>query len=158
MGAMYDEMTCRTERLAGWSGDQIEAYVARPARRGAYGGVVVIHHMPGWDVGMKEITRRISAMGYPAACPNLYAREAPGAEPDDAAAAARAAGGVPDERLVGDVAAVAQLLRAEPTSNGKVGVIGFCSGGRQSVLAAASQDLDAAVDCYGGFVTNFPPE
>src|SRR3954453_10005320 len=103
---------------------------------------------------MLEITRRIAAMGYTAASPNLYVREAPGADPDDAAAAARARGGVPDDGLVGDVAGGAALLRAEPTSNGRVGVIGFCSGGRHAVLAAASLDLDAAVDCYGGFVTN----
>jgi len=150
-------MTCRTERLRGAGGDEIEAYVARPERQGAYGGVVVIHHMPGWDAGSKEITRHVAALGYTAACPNLYAREAPGADPDDAAAASRAAGGVPDERVVGDVAAAAALLRAEPTSNGKVAVIGFCSGGRHTVLSAASLDLDAAVDCYGGFVTNAPP-
>ena len=47
---------------------------------------------------------------------------------------------------------------ALPTSNGKVGVIGYCSGGRQSVLAACNLDLDAAVDCYGAFVTGTPPE
>jgi carboxymethylenebutenolidase len=37
-------------------------------------------------------------------------------------------------------------------------VIGYCSGGRQSVLAACHLDLDAAVDCYGAFVTGEPPE
>lgn len=76
---------------------------------------------------------------------------------DDAAAATRAAGGVPDERLVGDVASAVQQLRALPDSNGRVGVIGFCSGGRQSVLAAAALDVDAAVDCYGAFVLGTPP-
>jgi carboxymethylenebutenolidase len=44
------------------------------------------------------------------------------------------------------------------TSNGKVGVIGYCSGGRQSVLAACNLDLDAAVDCYGAFVVGTPPD
>ena len=97
-------------------------------------------------------------MGYDAICPNLYWREAPGAAPDDAAATARANGGVPDERLVGDVGGAAAYLRSLPTSNGKVGVIGYCSGGRQSVLAACNLDLDAAVDCYGAFVTGTPPE
>src|SRR6202034_4483403 len=103
-------------------------------------------------------TRTFAANGYAAVCPNLYWREAPGASPDDAAAAARAQGGVPDERLVGDVAGAAAYLRSLPTSNGKVGVIGYCSGGRQSVLAACNVDLDAAVDCYGAFVTGNPPE
>jgi len=45
-----------------------------------------------------------------------------------------------------------------PYLNGKVGVIGYCSGGRQSFLAAASLPLDAAVDCYGAFVVGTPPE
>ena len=76
------------------------------------GGVVVIHHMPGYDEGTKEITRKFAAHGYLAICPNLYCREAPGASPDDAAAAARAQGGVPDERLVGDVAGAAAYLRS----------------------------------------------
>jgi carboxymethylenebutenolidase len=37
-------------------------------------------------------------------------------------------------------------------------VIGHCSGGRQAFLAACSLPLDAAVDCYGAFVTVEPPE
>ena len=114
--------------------------------------------MPGYDRATKEIVRRFAELGYDAICPNLYWREAPGAAPDDAAATARANGGVPDERLVGDVGGAAAYLRALPTSNGKVGVIGYCSGGRQTVLAACNLDLDAAVDCYGAFVTGTPPE
>jgi carboxymethylenebutenolidase len=120
--------------------------------------VVVIHHMPGFDRATKEIVRRFAELGYDAVGPNLYHREAPGADPDDAAAAARASGGVPDDRLVGDVAGAAAYLRALPTSNGRIGVIGYCSGGRQAVLAACRLDLDAAVDCYGAFVTGTPPE
>jgi carboxymethylenebutenolidase len=103
------------------------------------------------------MVRRFAELGYDAICPNLFHREAPGAAPDDAAAAARARGGVPDERLVGDVAGAAAYLRGLSTSNGKVGVIGHCSGGRQSVLAACNLDLDAAVDCYGAYVTGTPP-
>jgi carboxymethylenebutenolidase len=122
------------------------------------GGVVVIHHMPGFDAGNKEITRKFAAHGYLAICPNLYSREAPGASPDDAAAAARANGGVPDERLVGDVAGAIEHLRSLDGHNGKVGTIGYCSGGRQSFLAACSLPLDAAVDCYGAFVVGTPPE
>src|SRR5690606_16716432 len=89
---------------------------------------------------------------------NLYSREAPGADPDDAAATVRARGGVPDERLVGDVAAAAAHLRGLASSNGRVGVIGFCSGGRQAFLAACSTDLDAAGDCYGAYVAESPPD
>jgi carboxymethylenebutenolidase len=89
--------------------------------------------------------------------PNLYSREAPGAAPDDAAAAARAQGGVPDERLVGDVEGAAQRVQSLHSANGKVGTIGYCSGGRQSFLAACSLPLDAAVACYPGMVVKPPP-
>jgi carboxymethylenebutenolidase len=143
--------------ITGHHGDQIEAYLARPAGPGPHPGVVVIHHMPGFDAGSKKITRIFARHGYTALMPNLHYREAPGASPDDAAAAVRAAGGVPDDRLVGDVAGAAAYLRSQGTSNGKVGVIGYCSGGRQAVLAACSLPFDAAVDCYGGFVVNPPP-
>lgn len=114
-------------------------------------------HMPGYDRATNEIVRRFAELGYDALCPNLYWREAPGSSPDDAAAAARAAGGVPDDRLVGDVGGAAAHLRSLATSR-KVGVIGYCSGGRQSMLAACNLELDAAVDCYGAFVTGTPPE
>jgi carboxymethylenebutenolidase len=152
------DLRAETVRIQGAGGDDIEAYLAQPLDDGTRGGVVVIHHMPGYDQGTLEITRRFAAHGYLAICPNLYSREAPGADPDDAAAAARAAGGVPDERLVGDVGGAAAYLRALPGSNGKVGTIGYCSGGRQSFLAGVSLDIDAVVDCYGAFVVGTPPE
>jgi carboxymethylenebutenolidase len=158
---MGDTMRAETIRIHGHSDDEIEAYLARPdgdTSSGPRGGVVVIHHLPGYDRATKEMVRRFAELGYDAICPNLYWRLAPGAAPDDAAAAARAQGGIPDEQLVGDVGGAAAYLRSLPTSNRKVGVIGFCSGGRQSVLAACNLDLDAAVDCYGAFVTGTPPE
>lgn len=151
-------MTTDTIQFKGHREDKVEAYLARPSEEGKRGGVVVIHHMPGYDRGTKEIVRRFAELGYDAVMPNLYWREAPGASPDDAAATARAQGGVPDERLIGDVSGAAEYLRSLPSSNGKVGVIGYCSGGRQCVLAACNLDLDAAVDCYGAFVTGEPPE
>jgi carboxymethylenebutenolidase len=154
---MSDEITAGTITITGHGGDEIEAYLARPTGSAARGGVVVIHHMPGYDGATKEIARRFAAEGYAAVCPNLYSREAPGASPDDAAAAARAAGGVPDERLVGDVDGAARHLNGLEGANGKIGVIGYCSGGRQTFLSAASLKIDAAVDCYGAFVVNEPP-
>jgi carboxymethylenebutenolidase len=154
---MSDAFWAGTVRITGHHDDEIEAYLARPEDPAPRGAVVVIHHLPGYDASTKEMTRRFAAQGYLAICPNLYSRDAPGAAPDDAAALVRAAGGVPDERLVGDVAGAAAYLRSLPNSNGKVGVIGHCSGGRQSFLAACSLDLDAAVDCYGAYVVGDPP-
>jgi len=117
---------------------------------------VVLHHMPGYDEPSKEITRRFASRGYAALMPNLHYRDAPGASPDDAAAASRANGGVPDDRLVGDVTAAVSYLKALDGANGKVGVIGYCSGGRQSFLVACKLPLDAAVDCYGAAIVRAP--
>jgi len=144
--------------FTGFEGAAVNAYQALPAGDGPFPGVLVVHHLPGWDAPTKEIARRFAAHGYNALCPNLYARQGFDVDPDDAAAATREAGGIPDDQFVGDADAAVATLRALPTSNGKVGVIGYCSGGRQSVLAACNLDLDAAVDCYGAFVTGTPPE
>jgi carboxymethylenebutenolidase len=153
-----ESLTAETVMIAGHAGDEIEAYLAKPQDTDSFGGVVVIHHMPGYDTSTKEIARKFAAHGYAAIMPNLYHREAPGASPDDAAATARAKGGVPDERLVGDVGAAAAYLRDLPGCNSKVGVIGYCSGGRQSFIAACHLPLQAAVDCYGGGVANVPAQ
>ena len=155
---MSDALLAETIRITGHNGDEIEAYSARALEESPRGGVVVIHHLPGYDPQTKEIARNFAYHGYNAVVPNLYWREAPGASPDDAAATARANGGVPDERLVGDVAGAMAYLKGLSNSNGKVGTIGYCSGGRQSFLAAVSLDLDAAVDCYGAFVVGEVPE
>jgi carboxymethylenebutenolidase len=155
---MSEALTAKTISITGHGGDEIEAYLAVPDDgANSRGSVVVIHHMPGYDSSTKEIARKFAAHGYAALMPNLYYRDAPGASPDDAAATARAKGGVPDEQLVGDVAGAAEYLRGLPGSNGKIGVIGYCSGGRQSFLAACSLQLDAAVECYGACIVNAPP-
>jgi len=52
---------------------------------------------------------------------------------------------------VGDIAGAMAYLRAQPDANGKVGLIGFCSGGRHAYLCAGSlSNVDALVDCWGG--------
>jgi len=155
---MSDALIAETITITSGNGDEIQAYSARALDEAPRGGVVVIHHLPGYDDGTKEIARRFAAEGYNAVVPNLYWRQAPGASPDDAAATARAQGGIPDEQLVHDVAGGLAYLKGLPNANGKVGTIGYCSGGRQSFLAGVSLDLDAAVDCYGAFVTGTVPE
>jgi len=143
--------------IAGAGGDRIPAYLVQPLDAGLHPGVLVVHHMPGWDEATKEIARRFAAHGYIAICPHLHYREGGDASPDDAAAAARAKGGVPDERFLGDAGGAIAYVRALAQSSGKVGAIGYCSGGRQTFLAACNLELDAAVDCYGGFVVEEPP-
>ena len=155
---MSDALIAETTTITSGDGTEIEAYTARALDEAPRGGVVVIHHLPGYDESTKEIARRFAAEGYNAVMPNLYHRQAPGASPDDAAATARAQGGIPDQQLVDDVAGGMAYLKGLPNSNGKTATIGYCSGGRQSFLAAVSLDLDAAVDCYGAFVTGVVPE
>ena len=79
---MSDALSASPVRISGHGGDEIEAYLARPDGDGSRGGVVVIHHLPGYDRATKEITRRFAELGYDAICPNLHYREAPGATPD----------------------------------------------------------------------------
>ena len=155
---MTSNLRAETIHFDSYDGNSVEAYLATTESDEKVGGVVVIHHFPGYDEATKEMVRKFAANGYNAVCVNLYYRESPDASPDDAAAAARASGGVPDDQLVGDVGAAAKYLRALANSNQKVGVIGYCSGGRQSVLSACSLNLDAAVDCYGAFVVESRPE
>lgn len=150
---MTNNLRADTITMKGHHDDEIEAYLAVPTDVERCGSIVVIHHMPGYDEATKQIARNFAAHGYAALVPNLYYREAPGASPDDAAATARNAGGVPDERLVGDVAGAMAHLQALAISNGKVASIGYCSGGRQSFLAGCRLPLDAVIDCYGAFVS-----
>src|ERR1700730_4126875 len=120
----YDAIMAETVMITGHEGAEIAAYMARPLVPGPVPGVLVIHHMPGWDEGSKEITRTFATHGYAAICPHLHYRVGPDASPDDAAAAARAAGGVPDERFLGDAAGAVAFLRSLTNADGKVGLIG----------------------------------
>ena len=149
---MYESMLAETITIQGHNAEVINAYLARPLGAGPFPGVVLIHHAPGWDEWYKEATRRFAHHGYVAICPNLYQRVGDGTA-EDVAAMVRAAGGVPDDQVIGDVTGAARHLRSLPYSGGKVGLIGTCSGGRQTFLVACrTTDFDAAVDCWGGRV------
>jgi len=154
---MTHNLRADTITIRGHHDDEIEAYLATPTDVDQVGSIVVIHHLPGYDEGTKEIARKFSANGYAALVPNLYSREAPGASSDDAAAAVRATGGVSDDQLIGDVAGAISYLQSLNISNGRVASIGFCSGGRQSLLAGCLLALDGVIDCYGAFVAVDPP-
>lgn len=154
----YEGMLAESITLRGRHGDLIGAYLARPLGPGPFPGVVLVHHLPGWDEFYRETARRFAHHGYVALCPNLYHRFGHGT-PEEVAARARAAGGVADDDVVGDCAAAAQYLRSLPFSSGKVGILGTCSGGRHAFLVACrTQEFDAAVDCWGGRVVMAPQE
>jgi carboxymethylenebutenolidase len=154
----YEALLAETVHMRGHQRDQIDAYLARPFGGGPYPGVVVIHHMPGWDGPNKEIARRFAHHGYVAICPDLHFREGK-ATPEENSASVRTAGGMPDDRTMGDVQGAIDYLRALPYLNGKVGVIGYCSGGRQAYLAGCTvRGIDAVISCYGGGVVAKPEE
>src|ERR671916_2736777 len=106
-------MLAESVAIRGHNGDDIAAYYARPLGAGPFPGVVVIHHMPGWDEWTREVVRKFAQRGYAAISPHLYSRLGPGS-PDDVAARARAGGGVADDQVVGDVAAPARHPPAPP--------------------------------------------
>jgi carboxymethylenebutenolidase len=136
----------------GGNGDEIHAYVARPLAETKRGGVILLHHMPGWDEFYQETAERLARHGYDVIVPDLYCRFGHGS-PDDMSAKVRSEGGVPDATVMADSAAARDWLRALPTSNGKVGIMGSCSGGRHSILAASTvHGFDAVVDLWGGGV------
>lgn len=149
---MYEGMLAETISIQGDNGDTINAYFARPLGPGPYPSVVVVHHLPGWDEWYRETTRRFAHHGYVAISPNLYFREGHGA-PDDVASKVRADGGVADDQVIGDVEGARIFAESLPYTTSKSGVIGTCSGGRHTFLAACrTQGFDAAVECWGGRV------
>jgi carboxymethylenebutenolidase len=154
----YEGLQAEVVSFKGHNGDTGEAYYARPTRGGKVPGIVVVMHLPGWDEWIIEVTRKFAHHGYAAIAPHLYFREGPG-NPDDVGARVRAAGGVADAQVVGDNVGAAAYLRAQPNASGKVGIIGFCSGGRHAYLTACSAPgFDALVDCWGGNVVVDDPK
>jgi carboxymethylenebutenolidase len=136
----------------GGNGDEIHAYVARPAGDEPVPCVVAVHHMPGWDEFYREFSERLARHGFLVICPDLYCRFGHGT-PDDITAKVRSEGGVPDDSVVADCGAALTWLKAQPGSNGKVGIVGSCSGGRHALLTASrASGFDAVVDLWGGGV------
>jgi carboxymethylenebutenolidase len=152
----YEGMLAETIAVTSADGDPIHAYHARPLGPGPFPSMLLFHHRPGWDSWYRATTRLFAAHGYSALCPDLYCRVAHGS-PDDVAARARAEGGVSDDEVVGVAEGSIAFLKSSPTSNGKVGLFGTCSGGRHAYLAACTlDDVDAVVDCWGGNIVAGP--
>lgn len=143
-------------RFPGHDGDEVEAYLARPLGSGPYPGLVVIHHAPGLDEETRDTARRLAEHGYATLVPHLYTRESREVDPLEAAKYVRARGGLGDSQMLGDMRGAVAYLREQSYSSGRVGVLGFCSGGRQAYIVACQVRVEAAVDCYGGSVVAGP--
>ena len=145
-------IVAETITFPGGNGDEIDAYVVRSTGDEPAPGIVAVHHLPGWDEFYREFSERLGRHGYTVICPDLYSRYGHGT-PDDVAARVRSMGGVHDDSAVADCAAALTWLKALPTSNGKAGIIGTCSGGRHALLAGSLVDgFDAVADLWGGGV------
>jgi carboxymethylenebutenolidase len=159
-GAVTDPSRVKGEEIHFNSGgDSIPGYLARPAQPGNHPGIVVIHEAFGLVEHICDLARRFANIGYNALAPNLYARAGGPKDPGDMASVFPVMFGLPDKQAVQDLEAAAAHLRDLPGATGKIGAIGFCSGGRQTLLfACSSSKVDAAIDCWGGFIHRATPD
>ena len=129
--------------------ETIQAYVALPAGGARKGGpaVVVVQEWWGLTDWVKSVADRLAKQGYVAIAPDLY-RGQVATDPELAHELMR---GLPDARALRDIRAAAGHVRAAGGGGAKrVGVIGFCMGGRLALLAALDRGpFDATVVCYG---------
>ncbi len=158
-GAVTDPSRVRGENIELTSGgDTITGYLARPSQAGHHPGIVVIHEAFGLVEHIRDLARRFANIGYNALAPDLYARKGP-PDPNDMASVMPVMFGKPDAEAVQDLDAAAAHLRGLSGATAKVGAIGFCSGGRQTLLfACSSSKVDAAIDCWGGFIHRATPD
>jgi carboxymethylenebutenolidase len=154
-GAVLDTSTLTAEELTYPSADgtQINGYLARPRAEGAYPAVIVIHEAGGLGEHITDVVRRFANLGYVALGVDLYTREGGPPPSGDLQALMERLFSMSDATALADLEGAADFLRSRGDVTGKIGCIGFCMGGRYTLLfACASDRLDAAVDCWGGFI------
>ncbi|MGH7097512.1 MAG: dienelactone hydrolase family protein [Stellaceae bacterium] len=158
-GALADPGRVHGEALRIESGTEtIAGYLARPSQPGRNPGIVVIHEAFGMVEHIRDLARRFAGLGYNALAPDLYSRTG-GPNPDDLNSVFPVMFGLSDAQAVRDLEAAAAHLRGLSGASGKIGAIGFCSGGRHTLLfACSSARVDAAIDCWGGFVDRATPD
>jgi carboxymethylenebutenolidase len=160
-GAVTDPTRIVAEQLtfAGADGVQVNGYLARPAQAGSHPAVIVIHEAGGLSEHIRDIGNRFANVGYVALAVDLYTREGGPPPMDDFPKVMERLFSIPDARALGDLEGAADYLRGREDVTGRVGCIGFCMGGRYTLLFACSSDrLNAAVDCWGGFIDRATPE
>lgn len=124
-----------------------DAFVAWPATRGPSPAVIVVHEWWGLNGQIRAVARRLAQEGYVAIVPDLFHGKVAG-DPEYAHELTR---GLEEARALGDLDAALGWLRAHPrVDRRRIGVVGFCMGGRFSQLfALRNPDLAAAVMFYG---------
>jgi len=129
-------------------GSAMRCYVTAPAGAGPFPAVVVIQHAGGVDQFIQTMTDRLAEAGYCGIAPDLYHREDPNSSDDPLTRMGR----LRDPNIVQDVnAAIEHLKTLSEAQSDRIGITGFCMGGRVAYLMAThNPDLQAAVVFYGG--------
>ncbi len=157
------EVKSEMMQYPGHGGTPVSAYSSRPTSGSNHPGVIVIMEAFGLNDHIKDVADRFAREGYIALAPDMYTREGTPdlSNPDTMLQnVMKIMFSVPDSQAMGDLDAGAQYIKSQSDSNGKVGAIGFCSGGRYTLMfGCTSKNLDAAVDSAGGFIIqdDFPP-
>jgi carboxymethylenebutenolidase len=134
------------------------AYLAEPEGNGPFPAVIVIMEAFGLVPHIEEVARRLAEEGYVAMAPDIYYRELPTNKVgyDQLEQALGLMQKVDDDRFVLDMQATINTLKRQSNVNGdKIGVTGFCMGGRLTFLIACalSDQIAAAAPFYGGGIT-----
>jgi carboxymethylenebutenolidase len=138
---------------------QMPAYRAMPATGSNFPVVLVVQEIFGVHEHIKDLCRRIAKAGYFAIAPELYARQGdPSKYTDISRLISEVVAKVPDAQVMGDLdACVAYAKTTGKVESKRLGITGFCWGGRIVYLYAAhNPDVKAAVAWYGS-VTPFAP-
>lgn len=144
-GVVTEKVTFKNEA------DTIHGFLARPKTEGKYGTVLLIPGITGVDGYIQETTAQLAQSGLTALALDFYSRKGGAPETQDfAVLRAFVTENAPDKQIVSDGLAAIEFLKKHPYSNGKLGVTGFCMGGRITLLLAAnSPDILAASPYYG---------
>jgi carboxymethylenebutenolidase len=128
-------------------GGNMPLYASMPASGENLPGIVVVHGQSGLEDFVKDTTHMLALQGYAAVAPNLYHRDGPDCKDDNPVRKAR----LRDTSIINDINAAIGFLRNDRQVNGgKLGIVGFCMGGRLVYLmSAASKELKAGVMFYG---------
>lgn len=132
---------------------RFDTYVAEPAST-PRAAIVVIQEIFGVNAGIRSKCDRLAADGYLALAPDLFWQIAPGVEldPDVTDQMQRALdlmGQFDQDAGIRDTEATIRTARGMLADGGKVGVVGYCLGGRLAFMTAARTDVDASVGYYG---------
>ena len=130
---------------------EIPGYYARPAGAGPFPVVLVIEEIFGVHEHIKDLCRRLAKAGYVAVAPELFARQGDLSKMTDVQAIIRdVISKAPDDQVMKDLDAAASWAGANKGDLGRMGVTGFCRGGRNTwFYAAHNPALKAAVAWYG---------